>query len=78
MFDFIGKMNHAAHEITAVDIDALRNAGWTEEAIYDAINVCCLFSFYNRWIDASGVHPMSEEDHRAGGARMKERGYLPR
>ena len=37
----------------------LRAAGWDDEAIYFAITVCALFSFYNHWIDASGVHVYS-------------------
>jgi phage/plasmid-associated DNA primase len=77
LFDFIRKMNLQSHEIDAGDIAELKAAGYTEEAIYDAINVCCLFNFYNRWIDASGVHAMSEEEHRASGRRMRDRGYLP-
>jgi hypothetical protein len=38
--------------------------------------VCALFNFYNRWIDASGVHAMSEEAHREGGKRMAAQGYV--
>ncbi len=41
--------------------------GWDDEAIYYAITVCALFNFYNRWIDASGVHALSDEAHRLGG-----------
>ncbi len=26
--------------------------------------MCALFNFYNRWIDASGVHAMSDDAHR--------------
>jgi len=26
--------------------------------------VCALFNFYNRWIDATGVHALSDEAHR--------------
>jgi hypothetical protein len=37
--------------------------------------VCALFNFYNRWIDASGVHALSEEAHRAGGKRSAKFGY---
>ena len=42
----------------------MHRAGWTDEAVYDAINVCGLFNFYNRWIDATGVCEMPEEAHR--------------
>jgi hypothetical protein len=42
----------------------LHAAGWTDEAIYCAITVCALFNFYNRWIDATGVHAMKVTGHR--------------
>jgi hypothetical protein len=57
------------------DLDVVRHSGWTDEAIYFAITVCALFNFYNRWIDATGVHPMSDEAHRQGGKRMATQGY---
>jgi hypothetical protein len=53
----------------------LHRAGWTDEAIYDAINVCALFNFYNRWIDAAGVCEMTEEGHLQSAKRLAERGY---
>ena len=43
-----------------------------------AITVCALFNFYNRWIDASGVHPMSNEAHRQGARRSASAGYVRR
>ena len=49
--------------------------GWTDEAAYFAITVCALFNFYNRWIDASGVHALSDEAHRVGGKRTAVNGY---
>lgn len=54
----------------------LYEAGWDDDAIYYAITVCALFNFYNRWIDASGVHNMSEEAHREGGKRTAQHGYV--
>ena len=50
--------------------------GWNDEQIYYAITVCALFNFYNRWIDATGVHPLSAEAHRAGDKRTAANGYL--
>ena len=49
---FVGKVNHQSPE----DMQPLYEVGWTDEAIYSAITVCALFNFYNRWIDATGVH----------------------
>lgn len=69
------RVNHDSPQIARSDLDALRALGWTDEALYFAITVCALFNFYNRWIDAAGVHAMSEEAHRAGGRRMATQSY---
>ena len=37
------------------DVDAVKAAGWSESAIYDAFTVCAAFNFFNRWLDASGI-----------------------
>ena len=68
-------MNHESARIGPEDIETLHRAGWTDEAVYFAITVCALFNFYNRWIDASGVHAMSDEAHRMGGVRIAKQGY---
>ncbi len=75
LFRFVRKVNHDCISIQPDDIDALHGAGYSDEAIYYAITVCALFNFYNRWIDASGVHAMSEEAHRAGAKRSAAHGY---
>jgi len=75
LFRFVAKVNHESPKISAAEIEVLHAAGWTDESIYYAITVCALFNFYNRWIDAAGVHAMSEETHRLYGARTAEHGY---
>jgi len=76
LFRFVDKVNHDSPRITAEDMQPLYAVGWTDEAIYFAITVCALFNFYNRWIDASGVHALSDEAHRAGGKRSAVHGYV--
>lgn len=70
------KVNHASPTITPADLDEARASGWTDEALYFAIAVCALFNFYNRWIDASGVHALSDEAHQQGGKRSAAHGYV--
>ena len=72
---FVDKVNGDSPRIGPLDMQPLYAAGWTDEAIYFAITVCALFNFYNRWIDASGVHAMSDEAHREGGKRIATQGY---
>lgn len=73
---FVDRVNHHSPQITAEDMQPLYAVGWGDAAIYYAITVCALFNFYNRWIDASGVHPLSDETHRQGGKRSANVGYV--
>ena len=75
LFRFVDRVNRDSARISPQDLEPVRAAGWTDEAIYFAITVCALFNFYNRWIDASGVHAMSDEAHREGGKRIATQGY---
>ena len=76
LFRFVHKVNHDSPNITPEDMQPLHQAGWDDDAIYFAITVCALFNFYNRWIDASGVHALSEEAHKVGGKRTAAHGYV--
>jgi uncharacterized peroxidase-related enzyme len=73
---FVDKVNHDSPHISAADMVPLHASGWTDEEIYYAITICALFSFYNRWVDASGVHALSDEAHRLGGKRSAAAGYV--
>ena len=76
LFRFIDKVNRDSPQITAADMEPLYAVGWDDEAIYFAVTICALFNFYNRWIDATGVHAMSPEAHREGGKRTALHGYI--
>ena len=76
MLRFVDKVNHDSPRITADDMQPLYAIGWGDEEIYYAITVCALFNFYNRWVDATGVHALSEEAHRLGGKRSAGSGYI--
>jgi hypothetical protein len=73
---FVSKVNHDSPRITPADMKPLYDVGWDDEAIYYAITVCALFNFYNRWIDATGVHALSDEGHKEGGRRTAAHGYV--
>ncbi|MGI8992073.1 MAG: carboxymuconolactone decarboxylase family protein [Bryobacteraceae bacterium] len=72
---FIDKVNRESPRISPRDMQPLYAVGWDDEAIYYAITVCALFNFYNRWVDATGVHALSDEAHRNGGKSMAANGY---
>jgi alkylhydroperoxidase family enzyme len=64
-------------QVDQAAVDAVKAAGWSEEAIYDAITVCALFNFFNRWIDGTGVSGMNAKAYEQSGHRMKTHGYAP-
>ena len=78
LFAFIEKMNAQSNTVRRDDIARVVAAGWTEEAVYDAITVCALFKFYNAWIDATGVHDMPAGAYEMSGRRMAAEGYMRR
>ncbi|MGA3188936.1 MAG: hypothetical protein ABSF22_17670 [Bryobacteraceae bacterium] len=76
LFRFVDKVNSQSPGISPEDMKPLYAVGWDDEVIYYAITVCALFNFYNRWIDASGVHALSDEMHRQNGKRSASAGYV--
>ena len=76
LFRLIDRVNHDSPRMQTDDFTPARAAGWTDEDLYFAITVCALFNFYNRWIDATGVHALSDEAHKAGGKRRAGTGYV--
>ena len=73
---FVRKVTFASADIHAADTESLRTIGWDDAAIFYAITACALFNFYNRWVSASGVRPVSDEAFRRLAAPMAERGYV--
>jgi hypothetical protein len=77
LFRFVRHMAEHSYNIKHEDVDMVKAAGWSEEAIYDAVTVCALFKFYNTWIDATGVADMPPEAYDMSGKRLAMAGYAP-
>lgn len=76
LFGLIEAINRQSNQIRRSDIHTAKAAGWSDEALYDAITVCALFNFYNVWIDATGVHDMPPMAYEMSGKRLASKGYL--
>jgi uncharacterized peroxidase-related enzyme len=72
---YVDKVSLNPNHVGQDDVDKLKRAGWSDEAIYDAVTVCALFNFYNRWIDGTGVHDLPASAYEMSGKRIKEFGY---
>ena len=75
LFAFIEQMNRESNRLQPEDLQRAKDAGWSEEALYDAITVCALFNFYNKWIDATGVADMPAFAYEMSGKRLATVGY---
>ena len=57
MLLYAKKLTLEPAKMTPADADAVREAGWDEEALVDVVKVCALFNFMNRIIFGTGVQP---------------------
>ena len=75
LFRYVGKLAENPGGVTASDIDLLKEAGWSEEAIYDALTVASVFRFYNTWNAGAGVRDMTSAGYLYSGKVLKGLGY---
>ena len=75
LFTLLEKVARQTCEVTREDVARARDAGWSDEALFDAFTVVALFRFYNTWVDAAGVCAMKGEDYAASGRRIALMGY---
>ena len=58
LLDYVKKVTEAAYKTTHEDVQALRDNGWTDPQIAEAVYITALFAFFNRVADAFGVPAM--------------------
>lgn len=57
LVDYTRLITDAAYRSTAEDVQRLRDQGWSEEQISEAVYIIAMFAFFNRVADAFGVPP---------------------
>jgi alkylhydroperoxidase family enzyme len=55
--DYTKLITDAAYKSTADDVQKLRDVGWSEDQISEAVYIIAMFAFFNRVADAFGVPP---------------------
>jgi alkylhydroperoxidase family enzyme len=53
--EYVELVTRAAYRSTAEDVQKVRDAGWKEEQIAEAVYITALFAFFNRVADAFGI-----------------------
>jgi uncharacterized peroxidase-related enzyme len=57
LLDYVTKVTEAAYRTTAEDVQKLRDHGWSEPQIAEAVYITAMFAFFNRVADAFGIPP---------------------
>ena len=60
MLDFAVQLTRAPESMTRDHVEGLRQAGFSDVAIHDIVQVTGLFNYYNRLADGLGIDPEPE------------------
>jgi uncharacterized peroxidase-related enzyme len=75
VFAYLRKLTLTPTQMTQADADAVFAAGWSEQALYDAVQVCCLYNFMNRFVEGLGLTPIPDQFDMEG-QMIKQGGYV--
>lgn len=71
---YVQKLTRLPTRRTKADARAVYDAGWNDQALYDAISVCALFNFMNRFVEGIGI-VTDQEYFKLSGTRLSQGGY---
>lgn len=57
LLDFVETITTAAYRVTDEQVQGLRDAGWTDEQIAEAVYDAALFNLFVRLADTFGIEP---------------------
>jgi alkylhydroperoxidase family enzyme len=57
LLEYVTKVTEAAYRTTEEDVQVLRDHGWSEPQIAEAVYITAMFAFFNRVADAFGISP---------------------
>ena len=60
LMGYVRKLTLSPGSMRRSDVDAVRAAGWSDRALHEAVAVCALQNFFNRWVDGTGVDAPAE------------------
>lgn len=62
LLEFVGVLTRHAYKITDSQVQGLRDDGWDDAQIAEAVYVGALFNLFVRLADAFDIHPPPERD----------------
>ncbi|WP_170383867.1 carboxymuconolactone decarboxylase family protein [Ruegeria atlantica] len=55
ILSYVAKLTETPSQLTEEDAKAVYGAGWSESALFDAIQVCGVFNLVNRLVEGTGI-----------------------
>jgi alkylhydroperoxidase family enzyme len=55
LLELVERITRHAYRVTAADVQRVRDAGWSDPQIAEAVYITALFAFFNRVADAFGI-----------------------
>lgn len=77
LFGYLAKVTATPGSLAQADVDAVKAHGWGDDAIFDAVTVCSLFNYFNRWVDGTGVPDVPRGFYEERLEKFGDRGYAP-
>lgn len=74
LLSYVGEVTREPARVSSADARRVLNAGWDEHALHDAVSVCALFNFMNRFVSGLGVSG-GEDYSDVSGNRLANHGY---
>jgi alkylhydroperoxidase family enzyme len=59
LMDYVRLITEESYKSTAEDVQKLRDVGWTENQIAEAVYITAMFAFFNRVADSFGIPPQN-------------------
>ena len=72
---YVAVVNDTPAKTSQADVDAAKAAGWSDHALFDALTVCAIFNFFNRWLDGAGLPGVPEGFYDQRMAEQGDMGY---
>lgn len=73
---YVRKLTQEPSRMVEADAAAVYAAGWSEEALFDAVQTCALFCLMNRIVEGTGVPPRPPHRREPGEALPRMDSYL--
>ena len=72
---YVRKLTRTPDKMVKADATAIYDAGWDEQALVDAVSVCAIANFFNRFVDGVGVDVSPEHARETGANLLPTVGY---